>query len=162
MYYGSDQTMWVGFYDQMRPVVHTPINGIPTDSPVDQAWLYLYVTEGRKFGNWSQSVLENVTAHPATTEWMPYAVNWWMPWTMPGGDYGPGGVPNHLGSGKVGTWLRLDVTAAVEDMLRSGENQGFLINSTVNASGVHYGLATKEYWDPSKLGYIRVYFRTAS
>ncbi|MCB0239593.1 MAG: hypothetical protein KDH08_13320, partial [Anaerolineae bacterium] len=71
-------------------------------------------------------------------------------------------VPNHLGSGKVGTWLRLDVTAAVEDMLRSGENQGFLINSTVNASGVHYGLATKEYWDPSKLGYIRVYFRTAS
>ena len=162
MYYGSDQTMWVGFYDQMRPVVHTPINGIPTDSPVDQAWLYLYVTEGRKFGNWSQSVLENVTAHPATTEWMPYAVNWWMPWTMPGGDYGPGGVPNHLGSGKIGTWLRLDITAAVEDMLRSGENQGFLLNSSINQSGVHYGLATKEYWDPSKLGYIRVYFRTAS
>ncbi|MEZ4767202.1 MAG: alpha-1,6-glucosidase domain-containing protein [Caldilineales bacterium] len=161
MYYGSDQTMWVGFYDQMRPVVHTPINGIPGDAAVDQAWLYLYVTEGRKFGNWSQSVLENVTAHPATTVWMPYAVNWWMPWTMPGGDYGPGGVPNHLGSGKINTWLRLDVTAAVQDMLRSGENQGFLINSDVNASGVHYGLATKEYWDPSKLGYIRVYFRTA-
>ena len=162
MYYGSDQTMWVGFYDQMRPVVHTPLNGIPGDSAVDQAWLYLYVTEGRKFGNWSTSVLENVTAHPATTEWMPYAVNWWMPWTMPGGDYGPGGVPNHLGSGKIGTWLRLDITAAVEDMLRSGENQGFLITSSVNPSGVHYGLATKEYWDPSKLGYIRVYFRTAN
>ena len=161
-YYGSDQTMWVGFYDQMRPVVHTPINGIPGDSAVDQAWLYLYVTEGRKFGNWSTSVLENVTAHPATTEWMPYAVNWWMPWTMPGGDYGPGGAPNHLGSGKIGTWLRLDITAAVEDMLRSGENQGFLLNSSINQSGVHYGLATKEYWDPSKLGYIRVYFRTAS
>ena len=159
-YYGSDQTMWVGFYDQMRPVVHTPLNGIPGDSAVDQAWLYLYVTEGRKFGNWSQSVLENVTAHPATTEWMPYSVNWWIPWTMPGGDYGPGGVPNHLGSGKIGTWLRLDVTAAVEEMLRSGQNQGFLINSSVNASGVHYGLATKEYWDPSKLGYIRVYYRT--
>ncbi len=31
MYYGSDQTMWVGFYDQMRPVVHTPLNGIPRD-----------------------------------------------------------------------------------------------------------------------------------
>ena len=160
MYYGSDQTMWVGFYDQMRPVVHTPLNGIPTDSPVDQAWLYLYVTEGRKFGNWSESVLQNVTAHPATTEWMPYAVNWWMPWTMPGGDYGPGGTPNHLGSGKIGTWLRLDITAAVQDMLRSGLNQGFLINSSINESGVHYGLATKEYWDPSKLGYIRVYYRT--
>ena len=161
-YYGSDQTMWVGFYNAMRPVVHTPLNGIPGDSAVDQAWLYLYVTEGRKFGNWSTSVLENVTAHPATTEWMPYAVNWWMPWTMPGGDYGPGGVPNHLGSGKIGTWLRLDITAAVEDMLRSGENQGFLLTSDVNQSGVHYGLATKEYWDPSKASYIRVYYRTAS
>ncbi len=161
-FFGSDQTMWLGFYDQMRPVVHTPLNGIARDSAVDQAWLYLYVVEGRKFGSWSTSVLENVTAHPATTEWMPYAVNWWMPWTMPGGDYGPGGVPNHLGSGKIGTWLRLDVTAAVEDMLRSGANQGFLIKSDVNASGVHYGLATKEYWDPSKLGYIRVYYRTAN
>jgi hypothetical protein len=160
-YFGSDQTMWLGFYDQMRPVVHTPVNGIPGDAAVDQAWLYLYVTEGRKFGSWSSSVLENVTAYPATTEWMPYAVNWWMPWTMPGGDFGPGGVPNHLGSGKVGTWLRLDVTAAVEDMLRGADNQGFLIMSDVNTSGVHYGLATKEFWDPSKLGYIRVYFRTA-
>ncbi|MCB0255899.1 MAG: immune inhibitor A [Anaerolineae bacterium] len=160
-YYGSDQTMWLGFYDQMRPVVHTPLNGIPGDSPVDQAWLYLYVTEGRKFGNWSQSVLEDVTAHPATTEWMPYAVNWWMPWTMPGGDYGPGGSSNHLGSGKIGTWLRLDITAAVQDMLRSGLNQGFLINSDAISSGVHYGLATKEYWDPSKAGYIRVHYRTA-
>ena len=160
-YFGSDQTMWLGFYDQMRPVVHTPLNGIPGDAAVDQAWLYLYVTDGRKFGDWQTSLLEQVVAHGATTEWMPYAVNWWMPWTMPGGDYGIGGASNHLGSGKIGTWLRLDVTAAVEDMLRSGYNQGFLLNSSVNDSGVHYGLATKEYWDASKLGYIRVYFRTA-
>jgi immune inhibitor A len=158
-YFGGDQTLWAGFFGQMRPVVHTPLNGIPTDAAVDQAWLYLYVTEGRGFTNWSDSVIE-VAAHAATTEWMPFPVNWWMPWTMPGGDFGPSGVPNHIGSGKINTWLRLDVTAAVEDMLRSGYNQGFLITND-DDRGVRYGLASKEYWDASKAGYIRVHFRTA-
>ena len=52
---GTSQTMWVGFFDQMRPVVHVPISGIPNDAEVDLAYLYLYVTEGRGFSMWSDS-----------------------------------------------------------------------------------------------------------
>jgi len=90
---------------------------------------------------------------------MPDATNWWTPWTMPGGDYGMAGPSNNLGSGKIGTWLRLDVTAAAQDMLRSGFNQGFMLTSD-DANGVRYGLATKENWT-GYVGYMRVYFRTA-
>jgi hypothetical protein len=158
-YYGSAQTMWTGFFGQMRPLVHTPMSGIPGDAYVDVAYLYLYVVEGRGFTNWSNSVI-NVQVHPVTTEWMPVAVNWTMPWTMAGGDYGPAVGANHIGSGKIGTWLRLDITAAVSDMLRGSPDQGFIITND-DSTGVRYALATKEYWDASKLGYIRVYFRTA-
>ncbi len=158
-YNGDAQTMWVGFFNQMRPVVHTPLSGIPTDSAVDTAYLYLYVFEGRGFANWATSVIPNVQASPVTTEWMPDATNWWTPWTTPGGDYGMAGPSTNLGSGKIGTWLRLDVTAAAEDMLRSGFNQGFMLTSD-DANGVRYGLATKENWT-GYVGYMRVYFRTA-
>jgi hypothetical protein len=143
----------------MRPLVHTPMSGIPGDAYVDVAYLYLYIVEGRGFTNWSNSVI-NVQVHPVTTEWMPVAVNWTMPWTMAGGDYGPAVGANHIGSGKLGTWLRLDVTDAVSDMLRGSPDQGFIITND-DSTGVRYALATKEYFDASKLGYIRVYFRTA-
>ena len=156
---GDAQTMWVGFFNQMRPVVHTQLNGIPTNSAVDTAYLYVYVFEGRGFANWATSVIPNVQASPVTTVWMPDATNWFTPWTMPGGDYGMAGPSNNLGSGKIGTWLRLDVTAAAEDMLRSGFNQGFMLTSD-DANGVRYGLATKENWT-GYVGYMRVYFRTA-
>jgi hypothetical protein len=152
--------MWTGFFGQMRPLVHTPMNGIPGDAYVDVAYLYLYIVEGRGFTTWAQSVI-NVQVHPVTTEWMPVAANWWTPWTMPGGDYGPAVGANHIGSGKLGTWLRLDVTDAVTDMLRGASDQGFIITNSDN-TGVRYGLATKEYFDASKAGYIRVYFRTAN
>jgi hypothetical protein len=158
-YFGDAQTMWTGYFGQMRPLVHTPMEGIPGDAYVDVAYLYLYIVEGRGFTNWSNSVI-NVEAHPVTTEWMPVAANWWMPWTMPGGDYGPAVGANHIGSGKINTWLRLDVTDAVSDMLRGASNQGFIITNTDHMA-VRYALATKEYFDASKLGYIRVYFRTA-
>ena len=156
---GDAQTMWVGFYNQMRPVVHTRLEGIPTDSAVDTAYLYVYVYEGRGFANWPTSVIPNVQASPVTTVWMPDATNWWTPWTTPGGDYGMAGPSTNLGSGKIGTWLRLDVTAAAEDMLRSGFNQGFMLTSD-DVGGVRYGLATKENWT-GYVGYMRVYFRTA-
>ena len=156
---GDAQTMWVGFFNQMRPVVHTQLNGIPTNSAVDTAYLYVYVFEGRGFANWATSVIPNVQASPVTTVWMPDATNWFTPWTMPGGDYGMAGPSNNLGSGKIGTWLRLDVTAAAQDMLRSGFNQGFMLTSD-DANGVRYGLATKENWT-GYVGYMRVYFRTA-
>jgi hypothetical protein len=158
-YYGSSQTMWAGFFGQMRPLVHTPMSGIPGDAYVDVAYLYLYIVEGRGFTNWSNSVV-NVQVHPVTTEWMPVAVNWTMPWTMAGGDYGPAVGANHIGSGKIDTWLRLDVTDAVTDMLRGSVDQGFIITNT-DSTGVRYALAAKEYFDASKIGYIRVYFRTA-
>jgi uncharacterized repeat protein (TIGR01451 family) len=159
-YFGDAQTMWTGYFGQMRPLVHTPMDGIPGDAYVDVAYLYLYIIEGRGFTNWSNSVI-NVEAHQVTTEWMPVAANWWMPWTMPGGDYGPAVGANHIGSGKINTWLRLDVTDAVSDMLRGASNQGFIITNTDHMA-VRYALATKEYWDASKIGYIRVYFRTAN
>ena len=120
----------------------------------------MYVFEGRGFANWATSVIPNVQASPVTTVWMPDATNWFTPWTMPGGDYGVAGPSNNLGSGKIGTWLRLDVTAAAEDMLRSGFNQGFMLTSD-DVNGVRYGLATKENWT-GYVGYMRVYFRTAN
>ncbi len=152
--------MWTGFFGQMRPLVHTPLNGIPGDAYVDVAYLYLYVVEGRGFTNWSNSVI-NVEARPVTTQWMPDAANWWTPWTMPGGDYGPAVGANHIGSAKINTWLRLEVTDAVTDMLRGASDQGFIITNT-DTTGVRYALATKEFFDATKLGYIRVYFRTAN
>ena len=156
---GDAQTMWVGFFNQMRPVLHTPLSGIPTDSAVDTAYLYVYVFEGRGFANWATSVIPNVQASPVTIVWMPDATNWFTPWIAPGGDFGPSGPSTNLGSGKIGTWLRLDVTAAAEDMLRSGFNQGFMLTSD-DVNGVRYGLATKENWT-GYIGYMRIYFRTA-
>jgi immune inhibitor A len=157
---GDAQTMWVGYYGQMRPLVHTRLDGIPRDSAVDLAYLYLYVYEGRGFANWATSVIPNVQAHPVSTVWMPDATNWFTPWATPGGDFGMPGPSNNLGSGKIGTWLRLDITAAAEDMLRSGFNQGFILTSD-DTRGVRYGLASKENWT-GYVGYIRVYFRTAN
>jgi|GEM_PF-1486695 len=159
-HYGDAQVMWAGFFNQMRPLVHTPINGIPGDAYVDAAYLYLYVVEGRGFTNWSQSVI-NVEARAVTTQWMPLAANWTMPWTMPGGDYGPVVGTNHIGSGKLNTWMRLDVTEAVTDMLRGSTDQGFILTND-DSTGVRYALAAKEFWDASKAGYLRIYFRTAN
>ena len=153
--------MWVGFFDQMRPVVHVPISGIPNDAEVDLAYLYLYVVEGRGFSTWSNSVIPNVAAHALTTPWMPDAANWWTPWTTPGGDFGPSVGSNTLGSGKIGTWLRLDVTSAVRNTVSTGTNYGFILTSN-DDRGVRYGLASKEHWDASKTGYVRVYYRTVN
>jgi immune inhibitor A len=159
-HYGDSQTLWAGFFNQQRPLVHAPLSGIPGDAYVDAAYLYLFVVEGRGFTNWSNSVI-NVEARALTTPWMPVAVNWTMPWTMPGGDYGPVVGVNHVGSAKINTWLRLDVTDAVSDMLRGSADQGFIITND-DSTGVRYALAAKEFWDASKAGYIRVYFRTAN
>ncbi len=157
--FGSAQTMWVGFFDQLRPAVHAPIAGIPGDAEIDAAYLYLYIFEGRGFTQWSNSVISNVAAHAVTTPWMSETATWWTPWNSPGGDYGPATGANHIGSGKINTWLRLDVTEAVRDIVSSGVNHGILLTSN-DSRGVRYGLAASEYFDPSKSGYIRVYFRT--
>lgn len=159
-HYGDAQVMWAGFFNQQRPLVHAPLSGVPGDAYVDAAYLYLYIVEGRGFTNWSQSVI-NLEARPVTTQWMPTAVNWTMPWTMPGGDYGPVVGTNHIGSGKINTWLRLDVTDAVSDMLRGSTDQGFILTND-DSIGVRYALAAKEFWDASKVGYLRIYFRTAN
>jgi hypothetical protein len=158
-FYGSSQTMWVGYYDQMRPVVHTPLSAIPGDAYVDVAYLYLYVYEGRGFSNWSSSVI-NVEVHPVTSAWMSEAVNWITPWTHPGGDFRAAVGINHIGSGKIGAWLRIDVTSAVEMALRTGVNHGFILTSN-DDRGVRYCLATKENWT-GWVGYLRVMYRTAN
>jgi hypothetical protein len=64
-----------------------------------------------------------------------------------------------VGSGKLGTWLRLDVTAAVRNTVSTGVNHGFILTSN-DDRGVRYSLAAKEFWDASKIGYVRVYYRT--
>ena len=102
--------MWVGFFNQMRPVVHTPLSGIPTDAAVDTAYLYLYVYEGRGFANWANLGDPQRPGQPGHHRVDVRRHQLVMPWTTPGGDYGVAGPSNNLGSGRIGTWLRLDVT----------------------------------------------------
>ena len=98
---------------------------------VDVAYLYLYMVEGRGFDNWEQSVME-MAANPATTMWDQATATWNSPWTTPGGDIGPAGVAVMAGSGRIGTWLRFDVTASVQAMINGAPNKGFVITSNPN------------------------------
>ncbi|MEA3335650.1 MAG: hypothetical protein U9R25_07035, partial [Chloroflexota bacterium] len=134
--------------------------GIPGDAAIDVGYLYTYITEGRGFYMWPGSVI-NASVHALSTEWLPYPANWVMPWSAPGGDFGPVVDTNHIGSGKIGTWLRLDITEIAEDIVRGAPNYGFILTSD-DDHGVRYGLATQDYWDPSKVGYVRVMYRTAN
>ena len=113
--FGGAQTMWVGFNDQMRPLVQVPFpvcdnvfTCIPSDAQVDVAYLYLYVFEGRGFTNWDQSVM-GVSVHPVNSMWDEGTANWTTPWASPGGDVGPADSVTRLGSARINTWLRLDV-----------------------------------------------------
>lgn len=166
--YGSASTMWFGYEDQMRPVVKADITGIPSDSIVTRAYLYVYVTEGRGFSNWVESVMD-VSAHAVLSEWDEGTANWTTPWSSPGGDVGPALDTIRMGSGRIGTWLRFDVTDAVGKMVAGlMPNNGFAISSDrfvdVKADdalrGARFGLAAREYWDPSRVGYLRVFYQT--
>lgn len=172
--FGGNQTMWGGFNNQMRPAVYAPIaicdnasTCIPEFSPVDSAYLYLYMVEGRGFDNWSQSVME-MSANPLTTAWDQAAATWNNPWVMPGGDMGPAGPALTTGSGRIGTWLRFDVTDSVQAMIDGAPNYGFVITSNPDVvvespearNDTRFGFATTENWDASKRGYMRVMFRT--
>jgi hypothetical protein len=172
--FGSNSGMWVGFNNQLRPVVYAPVQicddvatCIPPYAPVDSAYLYLYVFEGRGFANWTQSVIE-MSAHPATAMWDQATATWNAPWTTPGGDFGPPETTVRVGSGRIGTWVRFDVTDGVQAMINGGANNGFVITSEwdipVEApegrDDARFGFASTEYWDASKAGYMRVMFRT--
>ena len=174
--FGSTQTMWVGFNDQMRPVVQAPFpvcddvfTCIPDNAWVDAAYLYLYVFEGRGFTNWDQSTL-GVTAHAATSGWDEATANWTFPWANPGGDVTPAASQTRLGSSRINTWLRLDVTSLVADMVAGdAENYGFVVASDPNnvpmvgpegLLSTRYAFATTEFFDPSKAGYLRILYRT--
>ncbi|MCB0205354.1 MAG: DNRLRE domain-containing protein, partial [Anaerolineae bacterium] len=163
--YGGAQTMWVGFYDQMRPltmaqvpVCNDPLTCIPPDSAVDAAYLYLYVTEGRGFSTWSSSVV-SISVHELDTQWQEQSATWSTPWTVPGGDFGPALDTAMVGSGRLETWVRFDVTDAVAGWLSGSPQRGFILTSNDNR-GVRYGLATQENFDPSKTGYLRVMFHS--
>lgn len=173
--FGSASTMWVGFQNQMRPVVWADIpvcddsaGCIPAGSAVDVAYLYLYVTEGRGFTTWDQSLIDSVTAHALLSPWTQEGATWVAPWQTAGGDLGPALDSTHLGSGRVGAWLRFDVTAHVQQVVAGvSPNYGFALTSaddtwdpTEAINGVRYGLASSEHWDASKAGYLRVMFRT--
>lgn len=176
--YGAAQTMWVGFNDQMRPVVKTPFpvcddvhTCIPDNAWVDAAYLFLYVFEGRGFTNWDQSTL-GVSVQPVTGDWASGTANWTTPWTTPGGDMGPVDSTTRLGSARINTWLRLDVTDAVAAMVAGDAvNNGFLVSSDPNnipseAMGpdgllsTRYAFSTTEFFDASKAGYLRIHYRT--
>ncbi|MEA3337421.1 MAG: S8 family serine peptidase [Chloroflexota bacterium] len=174
--FGNAGTFWVGYQDLMRPVVWTEIpvcddihTCIPSDAAVDVAYLYIFVKEGRGFANWNQSKIEEVSVHAVLSPWDEATTNWLLPWTSPGGDIGPAMDGIHLGSGKVGTWMRFDITDHVAQIVNSGaDNYGFALTSSDpgwgNApeaiGGVRFGFAAREYWDPSKIGYVRVMYRT--
>ena len=49
----------------------------------------------------------------------------------------------------------------MQDIDSSGVNRGFILTSD-DDRGVRYGLATQDYWDSSKTGYVRVYYRTVN
>ena len=157
--YGNAQTMWLGFFNLMRPLVHAPIAGIPSDAEVDAAYLYLYVTEGRGFSTWANSVIGQVSPHAVTTPWSAATATWTTPWNTAGGDYGPALASTHIGLGKLNTWLRLDVTDAVQAIVSGAGNYGFIVTSNED-HGVRYAFASQNYWDASKTGYVRVYYRT--
>jgi 5'-nucleotidase len=176
--FGSASTMWAGYSDWMRPIVkadfpvcddvHTCI--LP-NALVDKAYLYVYVTEGRGYGDWAQSTLD-VSVHAVQSMWDENTANWTTPWSAAGGDVGPALNTLRIGSARIGTWWRFDVTEAVQDMVRGdAENYGFAISSAydlelnkgVSPEGLtstRYGLATGQYWDPSKVGYLRIMYRT--
>lgn len=172
--FGGNVTMWGGFNDQLRPAVYAPLSicdnvptCIPAYSPVDAAYLYLYMVEGRGFDNWDQSVME-MAADPLTTMWDQAAATWNSPWTTAGGDIGPAEAPLMTGSGRIGTWLRFDVTDSVQAMIDGAPNYGFVVTSNPDVTiespearnDTRYGFATTEFWDASKHGYMRVMFRT--
>lgn len=175
--FGAASTMWVGYEDQMRPVVWADIpvcddklTCIPSGSTVDKAYLYLYVTEGRGFADWAQSRIADVSARPVLLPWAEDSATWTAPWHTTGGNLGPALSSTHLGVGKVGTWLRFDVTAHVAAIVAGqAANYGFALTSSDPnwtakdagaIRGVRYGLASQSYWDPSKAGYLRVMYRT--
>lgn len=175
--FGAASTTWVGFDNWMRPVVMADIpfcddihTCIVPDSVLDTAYLYLYVTEGRGFADWANSTLD-VSVHAVQTAWDENTTNWTLPWAAPGGDFGPALDTLRAGNGRIGTWWRFDVTDAVQAMMMGEENLGFALssdydvalNKAVSPAGLastRYGLATGEYWDPGKAGYLRVIYRT--
>lgn len=163
--FDGSQTMWVGFFDQMRPlaaaqvpVCSDPLVCIPPDSQIDAAYLYLYVTEGRGFSDWAGSVV-GLSAHALGAAWEQGTATWNYPWTNPGGDFGPALTTVQIGRGRIGTWARFDVTDAVAQSLLSGQQFGFILTSD-DDRGVRYGLATQDFFDPSKTGYLRVMFHS--
>jgi hypothetical protein len=175
--FGGAQTMWVGFNDQMRPLVQVPFpicdnvyTCIPANAQVDVAYLYLYVYEGRGFSNWEQSVM-GASVHPVNSMWDEGTANWTAPWATPGGDVGPADSVTRLGSARINTWLRLDVTNIVAAIVEGGApNYGFAVASDPTSwpEGVlpealrsaRFGFATSEFFDPSKAGYLRIFYRT--
>lgn len=175
--FGSAQTMWVGMNDQMRPVVQAPFpvcdnvfTCIPSNSQVDVAYLYLYVFEGRGFSNWVQSVM-GVSVHQVLSGWDEATTTWAFPWANPGGDVGPAESVVRLGSARIGTWLRLDVTDIVAAIVAGdAENYGFVLASDPTSwpedaspealRSARFAFATGEFFDPSKVGYMRIFFRT--
>ncbi len=177
MNFGSAQTMWVGFNDQMRPLVQVPFpvcddvfTCVPSNSQIDAAYLYLHVFEGRGFSNWNQSVM-GVSAHAVNSMWSEGAANWTSPWANPGGDVGPAVSQTRLGSARINTWLRVDVTDIVAAIVAGdAPNYGFALASDPNnwpesASpeallSARFAFATTELFDPSKAGYMRIFFRT--
>ena len=76
-----------------------------------------------------------------------------------------------LGSARINTWLRLDVTNSVAAMVAgNAPNYGFAVASDPTSwpegatpeglRSARFGFATTEFFDASKAGYLRIFFRT--
>lgn len=176
--FGGMSTMWVGLNNTMRPVVKVDVpvcdnvhTCILPNAVIDRAYLYLYVEDGRGFADWAGSTMD-VSVRPVTTMWDEDSATWTTPWTSAGGDFGAAVATARIGSGRIGTWVRFDVTNYIWDVvLGLQENKGFLLTSNFNVllnkaispegiASARYGFATGEGADPSKTGYLRVIYRT--
>jgi sucrose-6-phosphate hydrolase SacC (GH32 family) len=175
--HGGAQTMWVGFSNQLRPLLKADVSicpdvhqCIPSDAVVDTAYLYVYAVEGRGFPNWVNSVMD-VSVHAVQSAWAEGSANWTTPWNAPGGDVGPALDTLHIGSGRIDTWWRFDVTEAVAAIVDGrAENNGFALTSNYDVvpealvpsglAAARYGLAAREHWNSSKTGYLRIMYRT--
>lgn len=155
---GSGSVLWLGDDDRLRPVVAFPLEGIPPDAAIDEATLFMHAVEGRGFTGPEDSAIE-VRVYALQSPWQEDTVTWRTPWAAAGGDLGPALATARLDGNLVGRWVALNVTAAVEAMVRSGQSHGFALTAT-GPTALRYGFSSREHWNDSA-AYLRVNYRVA-
>lgn len=139
--FGAWPFIYVGGDDVLRGLVQFDVSKIAATDPVDSATLSVYVAA---FGGGGSSA--NLAAHEILTAWAQNTVTWKAPWTTPGGDVNPvavGVAP--ITKDSVGKWVKIDVTAAVQQWVADGaSNHGLILRLVDATSFTTYRLPTVE------------------